>query len=63
MRRSHWLWAAALAAYGFLYAPLAVVVAYSFNDSTMNAQWVGFTWKWYDILFRDEEMLTAAWNS
>lgn len=63
MRRSHWLWAAALAAYGFLYAPLAVVVAYSFNDSTMNAQWVGFTWKWYDILLRDEEMLTAAWNS
>lgn len=63
MRRSRWLWAAALAAYGFLYAPLAVVVAYSFNDSTMNAQWVGFTWKWYDILFRDEEMLTAAWNS
>ncbi|MBM3394755.1 MAG: ABC transporter permease, partial [Betaproteobacteria bacterium] len=54
---------AALAAYGFLYAPLAVVVAYSFNDSTMNAQWVGFTWKWYDILLRDEEMLTAAWNS
>ena len=63
MRRSRWLWAAALAAYGFLYAPLAVVVAYSFNDSTMNAQWVGFTWKWYDILLRDEEMLTAAWNS
>lgn len=63
MRRSRALWLAALAAYGFLYAPLAVVVAYSFNDSTMNAQWVGFTWKWYDVLFHDEEMLTAAWNS
>lgn len=63
MRRSRALWAAALAAYVFLYAPLAVVVVYSFNDSTMNAQWVGFTWKWYEILFNDEEMLTAAWNS
>lgn len=63
MRRSRALWVAALAAYAFLYAPLAVVVVYSFNDSTMNAQWVGFTWKWYDILFNDEEMLTAAWNS
>lgn len=63
MRRSKALWAAAIAAYVFLYAPLAVVVMYSFNDSTMNAQWVGFTFKWYDVLFNDEEMLTAAWNS
>jgi len=63
MRRSRALWAAALAAYVFLYAPLVVVVAYSFNDSTMNAQWVGFTWKWYDVLFNDDEMLAAAWNS
>ena len=64
MRRSpRVLWIAGIAAYIFLYAPLAVVVAYSFNDSTMNAQWVGFTWKWYDVLFHDEEMLTAASNS
>ncbi len=63
MRPSRILWTAALGAYLFLYAPLVVVVVYSFNDSTMNAQWVGFTWKWYGILFNDEEMLTAAWNS
>ena len=63
MRRSRALWASALFGYLFLYAPLAVVVVYSFNDSTMNAQWVGFTWKWYDILLKDEEMLGAAWNS
>lgn len=63
MRRSPLLWVAALLAYVFLYAPLAIVVAYSFNDSTMNAQWVGFTLGWYGKLFRNEEMLTAAWNS
>ena len=63
MRRSRALWAAAIGGYLFLYAPLAVVVAYSFNDSTMNAQWAGFTWKWYAILLKDEEMLGAAWNS
>jgi spermidine/putrescine transport system permease protein len=50
-------------AYGFLYAPLAVVIVYSFNNSTMNAQWVGFTLDWYRIFFADEEMLTAAGNS
>lgn len=63
MRRSKLLWCAALLAYLFLYLPLAVVVAYSFNDSTMNARWVGFTFAWYRKLFHDEEMLTAAWNS
>ena len=63
MRRSGWLLAAAMAGYVFLYAPLAIVVAYSFNDSTMNAQWVGFTLGWYRKLFHNEDLLTAARNS
>jgi spermidine/putrescine transport system permease protein len=63
MRRTGLLWTAALLAYAFLYLPLAVVVVYSFNDSTMNARWVGFTLDWYRKLARDEEMLTAAGNS
>ena len=52
-----------MAAYAFLYAPLVIVVAYSFNDSRLNAQWVGFTLDWYRKLFTNEEMLSAAWNS
>jgi len=63
VRRSRTLWVVALGAYLFLYGPLAIVVAYSFNDSSMNAQWVGFTLGWYRKLFANEEMLTAAWNS
>jgi spermidine/putrescine transport system permease protein len=63
MRRGPWLWAAALAAYAFLYLPLAIVVAYSFNDSRLNAEWVGFTWHWYQVLLHDEDMLIAAGNS
>ena len=63
MRRSWWLWAAAIAVYAFLYIPLAVVVLFSFNDSRLNAEWVGFTLDWYGKLFRDEEMLLAARNS
>lgn len=62
-RTSRWLWLAALLVYLFLYLPLAVVVAYSFNDSRLNAEWVGFTWRWYQVLFADEEMLQAAFNS
>lgn len=62
-RRSSVLWAVALLAYLFLYAPLAVVIIYSFNDSRLNAEWVGFTLSWYQKLFRNEEMLLAARNS
>jgi spermidine/putrescine transport system permease protein len=62
-RRSPWLWLAGLFAYAFLYAPLVIVVAYSFNDSRLNAEWVGFTLSWYAKLFGNEKMLKAAWNS
>lgn len=62
-RRSAGLWGVALAAYLFLYAPLVIVVVYSFNDSRLNAQWVGFTLSWYEKLFHHEQMLIAARNS
>jgi spermidine/putrescine transport system permease protein len=62
-RRPPWLWAAAVFAYAFLYLPLAIVVVYSFNDSRLNAEWVGFTLDWYRKLAADDEMLTAAGNS
>jgi spermidine/putrescine transport system permease protein len=57
------LWIAAAAGYAFLYVPLIVVVAYSFNNSRLNAEWVGFTFEWYEKLFHNQEMLAAAANS
>lgn len=62
-RTSGWLWSAALVGYAFLYLPLVIVIVYSFNDSRLNAEWVGFTLDWYRKLFSDGEMLTAAANS
>lgn len=62
-RRPWWLWLAAMGSYAFLYLPLLVVVAYSFNNSRLNAEWVGFTLHWYRLLFTDTEMLLAARNS
>ncbi len=63
MRSHPLLWAAALAVYALLYIPLAVVVLFSFNDSALNAQWVGFTTRWYAVLAHDADMLAAAANS
>ena len=57
------LWLAAGAGYAFLYVPLIIVIVYSFNNSRLNAEWVGFTLDWYDKLFHNEEMLAAAGNS
>ena len=62
-RRAAGLVAAAVAGYAFLYVPLVIVVVYSFNDSRLNAEWVGFTLDWYDKLFHNEGMLVAAGNS
>jgi spermidine/putrescine transport system permease protein len=62
-RTSGWLWCAAIGAYVFLYAPLVIVVLFSFNDSRLNAQWVGFTFAWYEKLLQNEAMLVAARNS
>jgi spermidine/putrescine transport system permease protein len=63
VRRSPLLWGTALAVYAFLYIPLAIVVIFSFNDSKLNAEWVGFTLAWYEKLFSNQEMLAAAVNS
>jgi spermidine/putrescine transport system permease protein len=58
-----WLWFVSLAVYAFLYIPLAIVVIFSFNDSRLNAEWVGFTAAWYHRLLHNEAMLQAAANS
>ena len=62
-RRPLGLWIAAAVGYAFLYIPLVIVVVYSFNNSRLNAEWVGFTLDWYYKLAHNEEMLAAAGNS
>ncbi len=50
------------AVYVFLYAPLAVLGAFSFNASKIAA-WRGFTWNWYVSVFHDEALLEGMTNS
>ena len=37
----------------FLYAPIVVLMIFSFNDSKSRRLWNGFTTRWYVELFRD----------
>ncbi len=43
----------------FLYAPILVLVVFSFNASKSNAVWAGFTLDWYAELFRDRMIMEA----
>jgi len=45
----------------FLYAPIVVLVVYSFNASRLVTVWGGFSTRWYVELFRDAQMLDAIW--
>lgn len=46
-----------------LYAPILVVILFSFNDSNSLSSFTGFSTKWYGELFRDGEALLALKNS
>ncbi|MBP2649183.1 MAG: spermidine/putrescine transporter permease PotC [Firmicutes bacterium] len=49
--------------YLFLYVPIFVLIAYSFNDSKLNVLWMGFTVKWYVALFNDADIINACKTS
>jgi spermidine/putrescine transport system permease protein len=48
--------------YGFLYAPLLVLVAFSFNRSRL-AIWEGASLRWYSAVFQDAQLAEAFFNS
>lgn len=47
----------------FLYAPLVVVVLFSFNASQSPANFTGFSMRWYERLFSNDAILSAFQNS
>jgi putrescine transport system permease protein len=49
--------------YLFLYLPMLSLIIYSFNESRLVTVWSGFSVKWYGELFRDDQMMEAAWVS
>ena len=45
--------------FGFMYLPIAVLIAYSFNENRSRAVFTGFTLDWYRSLFHNEMILSA----
>ncbi|PYI87866.1 MAG: spermidine/putrescine ABC transporter permease [Verrucomicrobia bacterium] len=57
------LWFTAGLLYVFLYAPIVVVIGYSFNTARYGAGWKGFTIRWYRVLWENPHALAAAKNT
>jgi spermidine/putrescine transport system permease protein len=45
--------------YMFLYAPIAVLVVLSFNSSRFSTIWQGFTWRWYELAWKDTDLIAS----
>ena len=55
--------AALLFGFAFLYAPIVLLVIYSFNASRLVTVWGGFSTRWYGSLLANEQFLAAASTS
>ena len=62
-RRSRFVTAAMIGGFLFLYLPIVLLVVFSFNESRLVTVWGGFSTKWYGELFRNQQILGAAWLS
>lgn len=61
--RRWWLRATVIGALLFLYVPLMVMMAFSFNDSNRTIRWEGFTTGWYAKAYENAALLEAFTNS
>ena len=46
--------------FAFLYAPIIILMIYSFNSSKLVTVWAGFSTHWYYALWSDEELMSAV---
>jgi spermidine/putrescine transport system permease protein len=63
VRRARFLAAHAWLVYVFLYAPIAILVLFSFNRARQTAVWEGWTLDWYRRLAANDLILSSVRNS
>ena len=49
--------------YLFLYAPIFVLIVFSFNESKSKSNFTGFSLRWYEELFENELIMTSLMNT
>jgi putrescine transport system permease protein len=58
--RSPWRILILVLGFTFLYAPMLMLVIYSFNSSKLVTVWAGWSTRWYSELFHDDAMMSAV---
>src|SRR3546814_17164486 len=61
--RTLWMRLWVVAVMLFLYAPLIILVIFSFTDSKRNVVWRGFTTKYYEKALGNDPLVEALLNS
>lgn len=59
-QRSTFLTSCLCFGFAFLYIPILVMIAWSFNDSRLMSVWSGFSLRWYSALMENQQVLDAA---
>ncbi|MEP5766208.1 MAG: ABC transporter permease subunit [Halieaceae bacterium] len=59
-RRSTFLTSCLCFGFAFLYIPILVMIAWSFNDSRLMSVWSGFSLRWYSALWENEQIISAV---
>ena len=60
---NRWLTGFAILIYAFLFAPIVVLIVFSFNASRHNFVWLGFSLDWYGKLLSNRTLIDALWIS
>ncbi|MGL4600429.1 MAG: spermidine/putrescine ABC transporter permease PotC [Plesiomonas sp.] len=52
-----------LTVYAYLYIPIGILIANSFNQSKYGIKWEGFSLNWYERLMNNDSLIQAALHS
>lgn len=63
IKKPIWLQILVYSIYAFLYTPIVVLVAFSFNQNPYTQTWQAGTLEWYQKLFNTPELHAALFNS
>ena len=57
------LWVLSVLTLIFLWAPVVLIIVYSFSNNKYGSSWEGFTTKWYVKLFTNDQVRDALMRS
>jgi len=54
---------AAMGLFAYMYLPIIILIAFSFNENRIATIWTGFSTQWYGVVVNNDDILRAASNS